>query len=59
MKKIRLIPIEIEDEFDSCEIDVDPQEGLHFEFDLTPYVIACAVACGILLAVRFVKKRFF
>ena len=56
MKKIKLIPIEIEDEFDDYE-DIDTEEGLHFEFDLTPYVITCAMACGILFVVRFVEKH--
>ena len=56
MKKIKLIPIEIEDEFDDYE-DIDTEKGLHFEFDLTPYVITCAMACGILFVVRFVEKH--
>ena len=59
MKKIKLIPIEIEDEFDDYEDDIDTEEGLHFEFDLTPYVITCAIACGILFVVRFIEKHFF
>ncbi len=57
MKKIKLIPIEMEDEFDDYEDDIDTEEGLHFEFDLTPYVITCAMACGILFVVRFVQKH--
>ncbi len=58
MKKIKLIPVEVEDEFDDYE-DFDTEEGLHFEFDLTPYLITCAMACGILFVVRFVQKHFF
>ncbi len=57
MKKIKLIPIEIEDEFDDYEDDIDTEEGLHFAFDLTPYVITCAIACGILFVTRFVEKH--
>lgn len=54
MKKIRLTAIE--DDFDDFD-DIDTQEGLHFEFDLTPYLITCAMACGILFVVRFVRKH--
>ena len=50
MKKIKLTAIE--DEFEDGK-------GLHFEFDLTPYVITCAMACGILFVVRFIEKHFF
>ena len=44
MKKIRLTAIE--DEFDDYE-DMGRQEGRswNFEFDLTPYVVTCAMAC--------------
>lgn len=56
MKKIRLTAIE--DDFDDFD-DIDTQEGLHFEFDLTPYLITCAMACGILFVVRFVQKHVF
>lgn len=60
MKKIKLIPVEIEDEFDDYE-DMDVQEGKswNFEFDLTPYITTCAIACGMLFVVRFVEKHFF
>ena len=60
MKKVKLIPIEIEGEFAGYE-DLGRREGKrwHFEFDLTPYVITCAIACGMLFATRFVQKRFF
>ena len=57
-KKIKLIPIE--DEFDDYEeMEAEGGRGCRFEFDLTPYVITCAMACGILFAVRFVQKHFF
>ena len=56
MKKIRLTAIE--DEFDDYEDEIDMEKGLHFEFDLTPYVTTCAIACGILFVVRFVQKHF-
>lgn len=60
MKKIKLIPID--EEFDGCGDwedyeDLDAGEGPRFEFDLTPYLIACAIACGVLFAVRFAKKH--
>ena len=48
----------IEDEFDDYEDEIDMEKGLHFEFDLTPYVATCAIACGILFVVRFVQKHF-
>ena len=57
MKKIKLIPIEFEDEFDDYE-DIGTEEDLHFEFDLNPYIITCAMACGILFVTRFVQKHF-
>lgn len=58
MKKIKLIPIEEEfDDYEDIYEDIDPEEGLRFEFDLTPYVITCAIACGILFVVRFVEKH--
>ena len=58
MKKIKLT--EIEDDFDDVmEDDVDAEEGLHFEFDLTPYLVTCAMACGILFVTRFVQKHVF
>ena len=56
MKKIKLIPIETEEEFDGCE-DIGAGEGLRFGFDLTPYLITCAIACGILFVARFVEKH--
>ena len=57
MKKIRLTAIE--DDFSDYE-DMGRQEGKSwsFEFDLTPYVATCAIACGILFVVRFVQKHF-
>ncbi len=60
MKRIKLIPLEIEDEFDGYE-DMGVRDGKSwsFEFDLTPYVITCAIACGILFVTRFVQKHFF
>ena len=58
MKKIKLIPIDEEfDDYEDYEDDIDTGEGPHLEFDLTPYIITCAVACGILFAVRFVEKH--
>ena len=57
MKKIKLTAIE--DEFDDYEDEFEDGKGLHFEFDLTPYVITCAMACGILFGVRFIEKHFF
>ena len=57
MKKIKLTAIE--DEFDDYEDEFEDGKGLHFEFDLTPYVITCAMACGILCVVRFIEKHFF
>ncbi|MCI9557059.1 hypothetical protein AALA82_10660 [Oscillospiraceae bacterium 50-16] len=57
MKKIKLTAIE--DEFDDYEDEFEDGKGLHFEFDLTPYVITCAMACGILFVVRFFEKHFF
>jgi hypothetical protein len=56
MKHIKLTAIE--DEFDDYEDEIDMEKGLHFEFDLTPYVTTCAIACGILFVVRFVQKHF-
>lgn len=57
MKKIRLTPIDEEfDDYEDIE-DIDPEEGLSFEFDLTPYIITCAIACGILFVARFVEKH--
>ena len=60
MKKIRLTPIDEDfdnyDDYEDLE-DLDTMEGLHFEFDLTPYLITCAIACGILFVVRFVEKH--
>lgn len=55
-KKIKLTAIK--DEFDDYE-DIDTEEGLHFEFDLNPYITTCAIACGILFVVRFVQKHIF
>ena len=58
MKKIKLTAIE--DEFDDYE-DLGRQEGRswNFEFDLTPYLITCAMACGMLFVTRFVRKHVF
>ena len=56
MKHIKLTAIE--DEFDDYEDEIDTEKGLDFEFDLTPYVTTCAIACGILFVVRFVQKHF-
>ena len=58
MKKIRLTAIE--DEFDDYE-DMGRREGRRwsFEFDLTPYVVTCAMACGMLFVTRFVRKLVF
>lgn len=57
-KKIKLTAIE--DEFDDYE-DLGIQEGRSwsFEFNLTPYVVTCAMACGMLFVTRFVQKHFF
>ena len=57
MKKIKLIPID--EEFDSYEDmeDLEAGEDPRFELDLTPYIITCAIACGVLFVVRFVEKR--
>ncbi len=57
MKRIRLTPID--EDFDDYEDDIDAGEGLRFEFDLTPYLITCAMACAILFVIRFVEKHFF
>lgn len=58
MKKIKLTVIE-DNEFDDYE-DMGRREGKRWGFalDLTPYVITCAVVCGMLFAVRFVWKHF-
>ena len=58
MKKIRLTAIE--DEFDDYE-DMGRREGRRwsFEFDLTPYVVTCDMACGMLFVTRFVRKHVF
>lgn len=58
MKKIKLTAIE--DEFDDYE-DTGRQEGKSwdFEFDLTPYVATCAMACAIMFVIRFVRKHVF
>ena len=57
MKKIKLTAIE--NEFDDYE-DLGLQEGRSwsFEFDLTPYLVTCAMACGMLFVTRFVQKHF-
>ena len=41
--------------------DLGIQEGRSwsFEFNLTPYVVTCAMACGMLFVTRFVQKHFF
>ena len=58
MKKIKLTAIE--DEFDDYE-EMGRREGKSwsFEFDLTPYVVTCAMACGIMFVTRFVQKHVF
>lgn len=57
-RKIKLTPIE--DEFDDYEeMGVQEGKGWNFEFDLTPYVVICAMACGILFVARFVRKHVF
>ena len=58
MKKVKLTAIE--DEFDDYE-NMGIQEGKswNFEFDLTPYVITCVMACTMLFVVRFIGKHFF
>ena len=56
MKKIKLTPID--EEFDRYE-DIDTEEGPHFEFDLTPYIVTCAMACGMLFVIRFARKHIF
>ena len=53
MKKIRLTAIE--DDID----DINADEGLSFEFDLTPYVITCAMACVLMFITRLVRKHVF
>ena len=56
--KIKLIPVEIEEEFDDYEEEVPAGKKWEFEFDLTPYVITCAIACAMLFVTRFVEKHF-
>ena len=58
MKKIKLTAIE--EDFDDYE-DMGRQEGKSwsFEFNLTPYVVTCGIACAILFLVRFIKKHCF
>ena len=58
MKKIKLTAID--NEFDDYE-ELGRQEGRSwsFEFDLTPSVITCAMACGMLFVTRFVRKHVF
>jgi len=57
MKKIKLTAIK--DELDDYE-DMGVEEGKswNFEFDLTPYIVTCAMACAILFVTRFVQKHF-
>ncbi len=58
MKKIKLTTIE--DEFDDYEkMGVEEGRSWSFEFDLTPYVITCAIACALLFVTRFVRKHVF
>ena len=57
MKKIKLTAIE--DEFDDYEDEFETGKELRFEFDLTPYLITCAMACGILFVTRFIQRHFF
>ena len=57
MKKIKLTAIE--NEFDDYEDEFETGRELGFEFELTPYVITCAMASGILFVVRFIEKNFF
>ena len=58
MKKIRLTAIE--DEFDDYE-ELGRQEGRswNFEFDLTPYVVTCVMACVLMFVTRLVRKHVF
>ena len=37
------------------------QEGRSwsFEFDLTPYIVTCAIACVLMFVTRFVRKHVF
>ena len=58
MKKIKLTAVD--NEFDDYE-EMGRQEGKswNFEFDLTPYVVTCAMACAMLFVVRFIEKHFF
>ena len=59
MKRIKLTPIDgdFDNYEDGYEDDIVPEEGPRFEFDLTAYIITCAIACGILFVVRFVEKH--
>ena len=57
MKKIKLTAIE--DEFDDYEDEFEDGKGLHFEFDLTPYIVTCAIACVLMFVTRFVRKHVF
>ncbi len=61
MKKIKLTAIKDNyDEFDDYEkMGVEEGRSWNFEFDLTPYVITCAMACAILFVTRFVRKHVF
>ena len=58
MKRIKLTPIDEDfdnyDDYEDLE-DLDAVEGVGF--DLTPYLITCAIACGILFVARFVEKH--
>ena len=57
-KKIKLTAID--NYFDDYEaMGVEEGRSWNFEFDLTPYVITCAMACAILFVTRFVQKHFF
>ena len=56
MKKIRLTAIE--DEFDDYEEEATGREW-NFEFDLTPYVVTCAMACVLMFVTRLVRKHVF
>ena len=57
-KKIKLTAIE--DEFDDYE-EMGRREGKSwsFEFDLTPYVVTCVMACVLMFVTRLVRKHVF
>ena len=57
-KNIKLTAIN--DEFDDYE-ERGRREGRSwsFEFDLTPYLVTCTMACAIMFVTRFVQKHVF